>query len=488
MSSVKVKGVISEIETMCECSICCHTYDDKCHVPRVLPCQHTFCTECLSKHCRRRRLKCPLCNQEHNITNESVDTLPKDYTRCNLKDLLETLSKSFCKECQNQNHVKFICKTCDVRMCHVCRDYRKRDNCKLHTIEIIKDLSDTTEIDSKSICMTPGHENNELKYFCCDKSCCKAVCAHCVVEFHRNHNTKPVRDEYETRKKIMQNHCQAAKSKIRTAKSHLEKLVEKIALNTQIDANGKTSLRDQAKRGIDYITDFENESKKKADEKLLQYLNLLKKGKEQVKSFIDNASECCSISEEVLTGRSIVAFLSVEKTLTDKLTSFEKSDIDKTLDTVTQSEQFDLQAETSELKEKIDRMTNNTSGNKKSNVFKEIFGRLKTSFRDKRSIMDMFISFSMAILLYVIITLGLYPVPYSRVFEVDLPYTPIPTSERCLNGSRNISPWQDGGRGDKPPTSPMRQDKPPTPMSSLQAVRLRGHNPRLAMAEKFRCT
>lgn len=372
MALVKVKGFLSEIEIMCECSICCHTYDDTCHMPRVLPCQHTFCTECLSKHCRRRRLKCPLCNQEHNITNESMDTLPKDYTRCNLKELLETFSKSLCNYCQNQNQVKFICKTCDVQMCHTCRDYRKRDNCKLHSIEIIKDFSDLSEeIDSNSICLTTGHENNELKYFCCEKFCCKAVCAHCVVEFHKNHTIKPVRDEYETRKKIMQSHFQATKNKIKTAQSTLEKLIENIASIPQIDANGKSNLEEQAKRGINYITDFENQSKNKAEERVSRYLNILKKRKEQVKSFIDNAYECCSISEEALTGRSIVAFLSVEKTLTDKLTDFEKSDIDKPFDTVSQAEQFDLQSETLELKEKIDRMTNNSPGIiNKSNAFK----------------------------------------------------------------------------------------------------------------------
>lgn len=65
--------------------------------------------------------------------------------------------------------------------------------------------------------------------------------------------------------------------------------------------------------------------------------------------------------------KNVVAFLSVEKTLTDKLTSFEKSDINKPLDTVTKAEEFDLQAETSELKEKIDRIT---LGINESNVFK----------------------------------------------------------------------------------------------------------------------
>lgn len=206
MAEVKVKGFLAELEAICECSICYHAYDDKCHVPRVLPCQHIFCTECLSKHCRRRKLKCPLCNQEHNIKNESVDKLPKDFTTCNLRELLETFSKPLCKECQNQNQVKFICKTCDVQMCTICWDNKKQSSCNLHAVEIINDLS-TTSVENNStcsyyinICTISGHENNELKYFCCEKSCCLPVCANCVVEFHQYHSTKPVKDEYDTRK------------------------------------------------------------------------------------------------------------------------------------------------------------------------------------------------------------------------------------------------------------------------------------------------
>lgn len=40
--------------------------------------------------------------------------------------------------------------------------------------------------------------------------------------------------------------------------------------------------------------------------------------------------------------KNVVAFLSAEKTLTYKITSFEISDIDYPLDTVTQAEEFDL--------------------------------------------------------------------------------------------------------------------------------------------------
>ena len=89
MPKANVYDLISEIEDMCECSICCDKYNDIRRIPRVLPCQHTFCTNCLSKQCRRQRLKCPLCNQEHSIKNGEVDTLPKDYTRNDLNGLLK---------------------------------------------------------------------------------------------------------------------------------------------------------------------------------------------------------------------------------------------------------------------------------------------------------------------------------------------------------------------------------------------------------------
>lgn len=93
---------------------------------------------------------------------------------------------------------------------------------------------------------------------------CKAVCAHYVVEFHRNHTIKTVINEYETRKNKMQSDYHAAKSKFKTAKRALENLHDKIALITQIGGNGKTSLEEQAKQGTNYITDFEKKIKEES--------------------------------------------------------------------------------------------------------------------------------------------------------------------------------------------------------------------------------
>lgn len=188
------------------------------------------------------------------------------------------------------------------------------------------------------------------------------VCANCVVEFHQYHSTKPVKDEYDTRKKIMQNKCQAAKKNINGANSVLESLLKNISLITESHTKGQNNLKEQAMRGITYINEFEINSKKNTEDKFLKCLMLLEKKKEQISSFIENAKECCSISEEALTGRSVVTFLSVEKTLRDKLAFFEQSDVVEPMITMPDAADFELQAETLELKEKIDRMTNATNG------------------------------------------------------------------------------------------------------------------------------
>lgn len=89
-------------------------------------------------------------------------------------------------------------------MCFICCDNKKCSFCNLYIIEVIKDFLDILEkIDFKSICMIFGYENNELKYFCCEKFCCNVVCVYCVVEYYKNYIIKLVKDEYEICKKIM---------------------------------------------------------------------------------------------------------------------------------------------------------------------------------------------------------------------------------------------------------------------------------------------
>ena len=355
MAKTDVHGFISEIENICQCSICFNEYDGKEHIPRVFPCQHTVCTNCLSQQCRGKKLKCPFCNQEHILRDGDINTLPKDYTRLDLKELLDNFSKNFCKECENHFHVQYICKTCNTRMCHICYNQRKAGQCMTHNFEK-QEVMDTP---TRSVCTLTGHENNELKFFCSETSCCKAVCANCVVESHKNHTTRPILDEYNERKKNILSVYQATRDKIANVELVLDDICKYCNLITVNDKTGRANLKEQAERGIKYIKDFNLDVEKIADERFQKCVEFLEKKQEQLKCFIENSKECCAISNEALSGGNMVAFLSVEKTLTEKLKSFVQDDVDKpiTCTTLPQDSGFELQVRTIELKGRIDRMS-----------------------------------------------------------------------------------------------------------------------------------
>ena len=50
------------------CGVCLEPYNNKTHVPKLLPCQHTFCLSCLdSIGSDTIDIECPVCRQKHNV-------------------------------------------------------------------------------------------------------------------------------------------------------------------------------------------------------------------------------------------------------------------------------------------------------------------------------------------------------------------------------------------------------------------------------------
>lgn len=128
-----------------------------------------------------------------------------------------------------------------------------------------QEANSTTDTLSKSVCVLTGHEHNELKYYCCEESCCKTVCANCIVESHKDHETKPVSEEFTKRKKAMENVLQATKEKIKNVKLFLDTIKNNKVLFVQNDEKGRKSLNEQKVRAFKYITDFQEEIVKCAD-------------------------------------------------------------------------------------------------------------------------------------------------------------------------------------------------------------------------------
>eukprot|EP00058_Branchiostoma_floridae_P006911 XP_002592399.1 hypothetical protein BRAFLDRAFT_67264 [Branchiostoma floridae] len=110
------------------CSICLELFTK----PKVLPCGHTFCQDCLQDHASRRvPFQCPNCRQQFRLPLQGVAGLPDSHIVANLCERLQTqatLSKETSEQPQSGNRcsfhpseeVRLYCKQCKVPICHEC--------------------------------------------------------------------------------------------------------------------------------------------------------------------------------------------------------------------------------------------------------------------------------------------------------------------------------------------------------------------------------
>jgi hypothetical protein len=119
------------LHELLECPICMNTFDN----PHVLPCQHTFCKNCILSLKKNElnpsdQLNCPICRESH-ILLKGLDSLTANYT---MKRLIELESMNTEKEkvvnekpketakcivCQNYLCLR-VCQDCSYMRCEEC--------------------------------------------------------------------------------------------------------------------------------------------------------------------------------------------------------------------------------------------------------------------------------------------------------------------------------------------------------------------------------
>ncbi|XP_033126121.1 RING finger protein nhl-1-like [Anneissia japonica] len=86
------------IAMLLECSLCFEQYDEEFHLPKGLPCYHTFCLECMQQLQSDRkppRLKCPECRTQHTLPADGVKGLPSNVTITSLVELKSQSASSY---------------------------------------------------------------------------------------------------------------------------------------------------------------------------------------------------------------------------------------------------------------------------------------------------------------------------------------------------------------------------------------------------------
>ena len=254
------------------CEICAEKFTHiEGHVPRVLPCGHTFCEGCIQKLKKRKKtysrrnestiatdrtyiyVSCPRCKNEAKLT-----TLPKNYNFLDLiEEVFETQKKEVCPE--HEDYVlDMFCHNDTQAICLNCAIYGQH---KTHCYSRLSEFCD--------------HKRTSMKY--------QIDSAKCLIR-----------------------HCQGLHKQVEARKEGLEEKINEIresvtSMLTSIQREVKETLDAKLESVLDDLGCWSKSQIILLDENLTQLdVNDLESLKDKAESFLENASECEIAKETAL--------------------------------------------------------------------------------------------------------------------------------------------------------------------------------------------
>ena len=195
------------------CSLCKQPYRE----PRILPCLHTFCLDCLQKFFdestdEQSAFRCPTCFEPIAL---SVADLPRHVYAHNegstQRRLAEIKESEDCENCKRGEKACAFCHDCakgGLRICKFCLECHKEfvSYSKHTVVSLDSDLRQTVrEGYKKETCMCPEHGDHVLSYFC--RSCESLVCSECIASGHHSHKYVAAELIVEEQKTELQSMC-----------------------------------------------------------------------------------------------------------------------------------------------------------------------------------------------------------------------------------------------------------------------------------------
>ena len=183
-----------------ECTNCLKVLDD----PRLLPCLHSFCRQCLCEMVKKVNstniIICPICHETTAVPAKGVEAItPNIHLEHEAKiALYESMIRKevspSCDECIREPTLKVVsfCCTCESFLCNECHSQHILSR-KLTVHHKTLTLDSTSDIQGKlrEYLVFPPincslHSSEEIKLFC--SSCKVLVCIQCALTKHCGHH------------------------------------------------------------------------------------------------------------------------------------------------------------------------------------------------------------------------------------------------------------------------------------------------------------
>ena len=220
------------------CQLCSKPFSD----PRMLPCLHSFCCQCLQHEMEKvgpqPSIQCPNCLRTAPIPVEGANALPQNVHLAFEVEVAGYMSKIVsacsvpCTFCVNgcHNHAVTFCCACHMFLCKDGQDSHQRAPQLSHHCMVGLDKESATLLPTmiKPIdlyCSKPKHKKQELDFYC--KSCNNFICRDCFAVTHKGHEITTLPTVAEAHRDQMRGTLQCAQGAVST-------------LAGAIDANKKT--------------------------------------------------------------------------------------------------------------------------------------------------------------------------------------------------------------------------------------------------------
>jgi tripartite motif-containing protein 56 len=223
-----------QLQELVTCAICLDHYQD----PRLLPCSHTFCLNCIRQLVKNGQFDCPL-RDNTTINQNDINTLPINRTAKDMVEFLLSMDVStgrktshLCDNC-NENQAVHWCDKCAAHYCELCTK-------SVHSIKALQSHTVVPLTDKiQSFCT--DHSDEKLKYWC--SRCENLVCRDCLLFKHKEHPFLPLKDAATEAKAKFQEGIQETEE----IKGNLTKLSDK----TKSITNQQRQTAEEQKQDIE---------------------------------------------------------------------------------------------------------------------------------------------------------------------------------------------------------------------------------------------
>ncbi|XP_053925089.1 tripartite motif-containing protein 66 [Cuculus canorus] len=307
------------LDLLRNCLVC--KWDLRRRDPRMLPCLHSFCKDCLPDLIQGYScipteyevlyggiLSCPVCKQTCFARDVVENSFLKSFPTSN-----STMAKS-CSMCKEKRPAHSLCTSCNKWLCSSCTEEHRHGKENEDRFLSVSLKGCTDEASEFSLCC-PVHTQEPLKLFC--ETCDTLTCHSCLLTEHKDHRFRHLDEALKNQRVILENVVTKVEEKKNgiqiSAKQIEDRLLEVKHLYNKVENQIKmakmvlmSEINKRTNILLEQLEKITSERKQKLEQQL-QSIVVLSRQVEHVQNFISWAV-CSKNSIPFLFSKELIVF------------------------------------------------------------------------------------------------------------------------------------------------------------------------------------